>query len=236
VTQSAPSQEQPFGKRTVYLILSLLLAVTIGYVLFNWTLEDEPRWAPEDIAPQNYNSPVLKEKKSLIPGMEKETSKKGKKGAPSIAPPDDAAGENKKDHAAPAGRTTEQKATAAERIDIEAFVDRKIIIYFNHNSNDLPEPEFKRLDRIADVMLHNPQAHLDINGYTDSSGTLSYNISVSKFRANTIKTYLVGKGVNSSKITTAGLGPENPIATNETEGGRRLNRRVEIELRLDNPG
>ena len=83
-------------------------------------------------------------------------------------------------------------------------------------------------------MLNNPTSTIDINGYTDSTGNYNYNMSVSEFRANTIKIYLVGKGVEPAKIKTAGLGPENPIATNETEEGRRKNRRVEIELNAQN--
>jgi OOP family OmpA-OmpF porin len=50
-----------------------------------------------------------------------------------------------------------------------------------------------------------------------------------------VKGYLVGKGVDSLKIKASGLGPKNPIASNDTEKGRQKNRRVEIELNIDNP-
>jgi len=79
-------------------------------------------------------------------------------------------------------------------------------------------------------MLENPDMAINVTGYTDSSGNLSYNVSISKFRANIIKTYLAGKGVSPSRITAFGLGPENPIASNETAEGRSQNRRVEIEF------
>ena len=85
-------------------------------------------------------------------------------------------------------------------------------------------------------MMQHPKTTLSVKGYTDSTGSDSYNISVSKFRANTIKTYLVGKGVIPSNITATGLGPVNPIATNKTQAGRNLNRRVEIELDFDTEG
>ena len=108
--------------------------------------------------------------------------------------------------------------------------DQKSIIYFKHNSNDLEDKAFETLDRIADYVIENPEVNVSVEGYTDSSGSYSYNISVSQFRANTIKSYLVGKGVNSSQIAAKGLGPESPIATNNTEAGRTKNRRVEIKL------
>jgi outer membrane protein OmpA-like peptidoglycan-associated protein len=107
---------------------------------------------------------------------------------------------------------------------------QKIIIYFNHNSNDLPERTYRTLDRIAEVLLQYPAMDVSVKGYTDASGSYNYNVSVSKFRANIIKTYLAGKGVDPSRITAFGLGPENPIASNETAEGRRQNRRVEIEI------
>ena len=118
---------------------------------------------------------------------------------------------------------------------VSPFPDRKIVIYFKNNSNDLPDRAYEMLDRIADFMVHNPAAKVNISGYTDSTGANSYNVSVSQFRANMVKGYLVGKGVEPLKIKALGLGPENPIASNETEEGRQMNRRVEIELNIDNP-
>jgi len=110
------------------------------------------------------------------------------------------------------------------------FKEKQVLIYFKHNSNELPDPSFEMLNQIADYMLHTPDAIINIKGFTDSTGSYSYNVSVSEFRANTIKTFLVGKGIDNARIKTFGLGPENPIATNKTEEGRRKNRRVEIEL------
>jgi general secretion pathway protein A len=69
-----------------------------------------------------------------------------------------------------------------------------------------------------------------IEGYSDAIGNASYNIKVSQFRANIVKSYFVGKGCNPLKIKTVGMGPKNPIASNSTAKGRQLNRRVEITL------
>ena len=121
----------------------------------------------------------------------------------------------------------------SEQPQAALFVERKIVIYFKHNSNELPDDAYQILNRLADFMLHSTSAEVSIKGYSDSTGDYSYNISVSRFRANTVKTYLAGKGVDPANIRVDGLGPENPIASNDTAEGRQKNRRVEIELSFD---
>ena len=115
--------------------------------------------------------------------------------------------------------------------EIASLLNRKILIYFKHNSNELPDESFKSLDIIAKFLLNSPAAKVAVTGYTDSLGRYSYNMSVSEFRANTIKTYLVGKGVDHTRITARGLGPKDPIASNSTLEGRKKNRRIEIEIK-----
>jgi len=89
------------------------------------------------------------------------------------------------------------------------------------------------LDKIAEFAIHNPESEFNIKGYTDSMGADSYNLTISKFRANAVKSYLIAKGVDPTKLEVFGLGSQNPIFSNTTAGGRKLNRRVEIELKLD---
>jgi general secretion pathway protein A len=136
---------------------------------------------------------------------------------------------------------TQVRETAVAQVDRENIVlkdspeivppvERHTIIYFKHNSNELPNQSYEALNKIADFMLKTPSASLDIKGYSDSTGDYSYNMHVSRFRANTIKIFMVGKGVDPARIQTSGLGPENPIASNETMEGRRKNRRVELDL------
>ena len=112
-------------------------------------------------------------------------------------------------------------------------VERKTIIYFERNSSELPDQSYEALNSIAQFLLNTPSATVNIKGYSDSTGSYGYNKSVSQFRANAIKIYMLGKGVDPAKIQTTGLGSENPIASNETAEGRRKNRRVEIELDYD---
>jgi len=106
----------------------------------------------------------------------------------------------------------------------------RIIIPFGRDSNDIPDSAFSTLDQVAAFVVRHPGIRLRIKGYTDARGAVSYNKRVSEFRATTIKSYLVGKGGNPAVIETYGLGPENPIGSNETPEGRQANRRVELEF------
>ncbi len=105
-----------------------------------------------------------------------------------------------------------------------------VIINFNHNSNEMSVAAVRILGKIASVLIKYPELKIDVIGYTDSSGIYSYNKSLSRFRANIVKSYLTGKGVMSKQITTIGMGPQNPVNTNTTWEGRKQNRRVEIVL------
>jgi len=108
--------------------------------------------------------------------------------------------------------------------------DKNIIVYFSYNTNELSENALIELDRVAKIMTQNPYADIIITGYTDTLGTYEYNKLLSMFRANIVKGYLTGKGIDPTKIKAIGMGPEYPIDSNETASGRRINRRVEIEF------
>jgi general secretion pathway protein A len=228
------TREQPLGKKSLFLIIFLIMIILAGYFYYNLNMEESPRFGMDDIAPQEYDSPALREKESFIPGVtEKDKEPQNQKNQIAVVPSSDETTETKNIPDTEIITDTGQDVAVTEPEDTVAVPDRKTIIYFRHNSNELPDEAFETLNQIAIYLAQHPETTLSLKGYTDSTGTYSYNISVSKFRANTIKTYLVGKGVNPSNISVAGLGPENPIATNETQKGRNLNRRVEIELHID---
>jgi len=86
------------------------------------------------------------------------------------------------------------------------------------------------LDEAASILNDNPGRSVRVEGHTDSVGTDEYNQDLSERRANSVRDYLVGKGVDASRLTTAGSGESNPIASNDTSDGRALNRRVELNL------
>jgi general secretion pathway protein A len=226
-------QNQSAGKRIGYFAVIILLLLATGYFLFMMQSKNEPRWKMEEIAPQSYDSPTLKAKEAFVPGVVSEAD--DKKDQPKIKPFDEQAIEGREITAPTQSNLQNQTGDANTIPKVKPFPDRKIIIYFKHNSNDLPDQAYDMLDRIAGFLVSNPDASINISGYTDSSGSYSYNVSVSQFRANMVKGYLVGKGVDPLKIEALGLGPKNPIANNSTEKGRQTNRRVEIELNIDQP-
>ena len=92
-------------------------------------------------------------------------------------------------------------------------------------------PSFQStLTSVAQSMNQYPNSLIDVYGHTDSTGSDSYNMDLSKRRADAVARYLISQGVNSARIQTQGMGESYPIADNTTEEGRALNRRVEIKI------
>ena len=92
-------------------------------------------------------------------------------------------------------------------------------------------PSFQNtLDRVAQSMNQYPNSLIDIYGHTDSTGSDSYNMDLSKRRADSVASYLAMRGVNPARVRTEGLGERYPVADNNTPEGRALNRRVEIKI------
>jgi OOP family OmpA-OmpF porin len=102
-------------------------------------------------------------------------------------------------------------------------------IYFDFDKSDLKIGSEKMLIEIIKLMQSYPDLKIEIQGHTDSTGSREYNLKLSERRANTVKSYLVLYGVDPSIMTTRGYGPDEPVASNETEDGRALNRRVELK-------
>ncbi|SFH28330.1 OmpA family protein [Pedobacter insulae] len=99
-------------------------------------------------------------------------------------------------------------------------------IQFEFNSSVLKTEAYPILDKLSSTLRENG-GKITAKGYASSEGTAAYNLKLSKDRANSVKTYLVNSGVNSSQVTAKGFGEANPIASNDTEEGRIQNRRVE---------
>jgi len=86
------------------------------------------------------------------------------------------------------------------------------------------------LDSVAAELRTNPQLEIEVGGYTDSRGTDSYNDRLSSQRASSVMDYLEQSGIEASRMSSRGYGESSPVADNETEAGRELNRRVELRI------
>ena len=138
------------------------------------------------------------------------------------------------------GRSMDKQAQEIETVLPGAQVERvgegiKVVlnestVNFAFDSSDLTAQAKGNLDKIAKVFINNPNTEIMIYGYTDSKGKDEYNMKLSRNRANAVKAYLVSKGIGTKRINTQGMGEADPVATNETEAGRSLNRRVEFAI------
>lgn len=102
-------------------------------------------------------------------------------------------------------------------------------IQFEFDSSVLKTESYSILDRLS-TDLRNSGKSVTLEGHASAEGSETYNMQLSKDRANSVKTYLVNSGVAADKVITQGYGEERPIASNATEEGRVINRRVEIKL------
>jgi len=101
-------------------------------------------------------------------------------------------------------------------------------VSFDYDSAEL-KPAFTRtLDKVADILARYTRTTVRITGHTDSRGSRAYNQALSERRANAVKLYLADAGVDPRRMLTEGRGEDEPRASNETEAGRQLNRRVEL--------
>ena len=104
------------------------------------------------------------------------------------------------------------------------------MVNFAFDKSDLQPLAKANLDKLAEILINNPDTNINIYGYTDSKGTDEYNLSLSDRRAASVKAYLISKGIASSRMNTMGMGEASPIASNDTEAGRAQNRRVEFAI------
>ena len=109
-------------------------------------------------------------------------------------------------------------------------IGRKFIIenlLFETNSATIAQ-EIEELDVLVEFMRSRPAVKVRIEGHTDNKGSVKLNKALSEARASSVREYVVRKGISANRIETMGYGPTKPIGDNETEFGRRLNRRTEI--------
>src|SRR4030095_14214724 len=100
-------------------------------------------------------------------------------------------------------------------------------ITFPVNQFDVRSDFYPVLNSVAVVLKEYNKTLVDVVGYTDSTGALDYNMQLSQKRASSVGAYLQSQGVLADRIATQGMGPQNPVASNDTADGKQANRRVE---------
>lgn len=107
-------------------------------------------------------------------------------------------------------------------------------VSFENNSAELRAGAEEVLRPLAEYLRRNPTHKIIVEGYTDSTGNYHVNMALSHQRAEAVKSFLVSQKIEEERVLTVGRGPNQPIASNDTEEGRRRNRRIEIVL-VENP-
>jgi len=105
-----------------------------------------------------------------------------------------------------------------------------VSVNFNTGSAELRTDAYVLLAQNVLVLMANPDMKVEIGGYTDNTGTEASNKKLSEMRAENVKKYLVAKGISASRISVKSYGASSPISDNDSEGGRALNRRVELRI------
>lgn len=105
-----------------------------------------------------------------------------------------------------------------------------VVVYFDLNSAELSDAAKAKLEGISGQMVERKYIVAVATGYTDTTGTADYNLALSRKRANSVKAYLIERGVRTANVIAKGVGEADPATSNDTREGREQNRRVEVRL------
>jgi outer membrane protein OmpA-like peptidoglycan-associated protein len=118
------------------------------------------------------------------------------------------------------------KATPTPRGSVMTLGD----VLFDTGRAELKSGAARKLDQLVQFLMEHPERRVQIDGFTDSVGSDSYNEELSQRRADSVKAVLLSRGVDASRVSTEGYGKAYPVANNSDSGGRQLNRRVEVVI------
>jgi outer membrane protein OmpA-like peptidoglycan-associated protein len=103
-------------------------------------------------------------------------------------------------------------------------------INFDFNSAEIKKESEATLEKAYQILKENPDENIEIAGHTDEVGSLEYNMKLSQLRAESVKNWLVNRGIDDSRFTAKGYGKQKPVAPNNTPENRSKNRRIEFVL------
>jgi outer membrane protein OmpA-like peptidoglycan-associated protein len=126
-----------------------------------------------------------------------------------------------------------EKIAETKRTDQGLVTKLKSDILFDSGKAALKPQAHENLKQMAGIMKKYPENILTVNGYTDNTGSSKVNEELSRKRAEAVRNALVANGMPGDTISVQGLGPAQPVADNKTEDGRKKNRRVEIQVTVD---
>jgi len=142
--------------------------------------------------------------------------------------------------AANAAATDEKAKLQAEIDKLKAKpTDRGLVltlgdVLFDTGKSELNSGATRKLDQLAEFLNEHKDRRVEIDGFTDSVGSDAFNQELSRRRADAVKSALLTRGIDGSRINTEGYGKAFPVANNADSGGRQLNRRVEVVIGGDN--
>lgn len=119
-----------------------------------------------------------------------------------------------------------QEETATAAVESKPIVLRNVL--FETGSADLLQASMNEISRLKTLLEENPALRIRVQGHTDNAGDSAANLELSTRRAEAVKTALIEHGIDASRLESKGFGESNPMATNDTEEGRALNRRTEF--------
>ncbi len=103
-------------------------------------------------------------------------------------------------------------------------------VFYEIDSWQLKQESMTELDNLANLLSDNKNLVMEIGGYTDSTGSVEYNQTLSEKRALSVVNYLIKKGISSDRLKYKGYGNTSPLGDNITSEGRKLNRRTEAKI------
>ncbi|MGD2187886.1 MAG: OmpA family protein [Desulfobacterales bacterium] len=238
---AVPSLKQLTGFMYGAAFIIVLFTAFIGYQIYGSLTESSARWKPDDFAPKTNYRLLEEQREEFKTEIEKETTtnEDDSSGNNTSQPAEEI---NKNEVAAlsiedskieTANAESSPKSDLMNRKASDYAGDQKSIIYFELNSNELTEKAYETLNSIVKYTAARPDLKIAVEGFTDSQGDPSYNKQLSKYRADMVKSYLIGQGVSASRIDAFGRGAKKPLKSNKSPEGRKQNRRVEIKIRSE---